>query len=199
MKKNGLIDCSQLKNSWLLMAHNPNPREMTEIGVRQLEVLERNGCSSFDHQTRYSSNVAIANAAAELEKIGIENGGGERSKMGSLAFIVMRGRNTESYTLNPDNVVDIAIETLNIPDNSRKVSAASHPSGVERHFFVVVDPITHPDVGDCMKNVEPPVTTLDLHGRATHLWIAIRDAERVIVWKSCANGWTRLGNILNGH
>ena len=198
MNRHGPIECSSLKNSWLLMAYNPSPRDIQKIGVHCLATLEAHGYDEFDHNTRYHPIEDVAHAATKLNEIGIENGGGHAAEIGSIGFLTIYGESSESYILNPERIVEVAMMALMKPDNLRKLSADNHRQGIDRHFFVRVDASTHPDVGDCMDKVEPPKEKLDLGKHATHMWVAMRKGIKLIVWKGCATGWTLLTDTADG-
>ncbi|WP_156797100.1 hypothetical protein [Nitrosomonas sp. Is79A3] len=187
--KHGAIRCATLQNGWLLMAHNPDPRWIQECGCKHLVVLESHGVIKFDHQTQYFQNNAVAQAATELYKMGIENGGGGFGIPGAISFLTSRGENSGDWVLSHERVTDVLFKALEQPDNLNKLSAEKHSPAVNRHFFVEIDRATHPAAGDSLAEVNPPSETPDLNCRATHIWAVMRTNDEVIAWCGDLAGW----------
>jgi len=189
MKKNDLVQCDGLNNSWLLMAHNPDPKWMQNQGVLHLAVLEEQGQSDFNYDTQFGQNKEVAKSVTALVEAGVENGGSQLADKGSIGYLLMRGESTESYSLSSDMVIDVVLELLRMPDNVRKLTNKKYVANVERHFFVEIDSITHPSIGDCMSKVGPPTNAPDLENIATDIWVAMSRNNEIIIWRGSESGW----------
>lgn len=192
-KRRGPI-CSDLLNyDWILDAHNPDPKRVSNEGVNLLKVLEENNLSSFSEGTCFFENSKVAAAVTHLVDVGI-HGGSSIEGTGNIHLLTSMGENRECYTQSSEYVTDILFDALKLDDNAKKLSIVKHGHSVDRHFFVEIDEHTNPAAGYNMWKVEPPSEKPALCNLATHIWAAIRprgDLDEVVVWCGTADGWER--------
>ena len=187
-QKHGAIRCGTLNHGWLLMAHNPDPRWVQNEGCEHLAVFEQHSLTEFEHDTRYHPNDEVAKAAKGLAEMGIESGG-RCGAPGVISFLTSRGECSDDWTISSEHVIEVLIKALEQPDNLAKLSIERHGAGIDRYFFVVIDPITHPAASFSMTEVAPPTQPLELNGRATHVWVAMRNGDVIVVWRGDTRGW----------
>ncbi|MCP4099059.1 MAG: hypothetical protein GY748_22785 [Planctomycetaceae bacterium] len=198
MEKHGQINCPKLENGWLLMAHNPDPKWISDHACECLATLEKHDLTEFSNQTRFTNNPAVNAAADKLIKKGIENGG-HSGTPGSISILRSSGEKPDDWVISPDRVTEVVIQALECPDNLDKLSVTEHGATIDRHFFVEIDKGTQPAAGDSMSHIDPPSIPFDLRARATHIWVAMRlDDIVVVVWCGNSAGWTQHKIMGNG-
>jgi len=187
-RRHGSILETNLKNGWLLMAHNPDSRRFHELVPTLLRVLEESRLTSLDPQTRLSNDHEVAKAAERLSELGIESGG-PGMRPGVVGWMSSRGEDSEAYVIGPSCVVNAIEEELNKPDNLRKLASDPAAPDLERHFFVEVDRATMPAAGASLVETTPPDQPMSLSNRATHVWAATRRPPNVVVWRCDGRRW----------
>mgnify|MGYP005992801329 CR=1 FL=1 len=190
-QKQGQIKCNTLRQGWLLMAHNLDPRWVETEGCKHLATLERHGLKEFSHNTKYYSQTEkIAEAARCLNDKGIENGQAY-GDAGNISFLISYGEDSEPYIISSESVVQTLLASLEKPDNKAKLSRENHPAHYSRHFFVEINRTTLSGPGFSLIEAELPSNLLDLASRATHVWAATRYDDKIVVWCGNAIEWRK--------
>ena len=173
-REHGTIKCENFEYSWVLLAHNLDPRWMEKTGCKNLSTLVRNGITKFSENDKYSPVREVAEAVLSLTKNGINNGEQTSDTAGTIGLLMSSGEDDEPNIVSPEGVVKILLQLLKKPDNSRKLSKEIFPCQYTRHLFVLFHNITQSGEIETVVQASPPSVPPNLKSRATHVWAVSR-------------------------